>query len=139
MKKIDEEAVRKLAISIVNDIEENMGVGGMAAIGPAQAGNGFAGSLSNIGGVGTGSLPNGVGNVKAKGEKGDSKGAPGTHSSASKNEYGKLPKQAAIQVMALINKVNGPLGRKSSSVGNVASVSTTVSGVKSTIERIGKN
>jgi hypothetical protein len=142
MKKIDEEANRKLAISIVDAIEENMNVGGIAAVGPAQGGGAFAGSLSNIGGVGSGgSLPNGVGNAPAKGEKTDAKGTTSANSGSKKNEYGKLPTHAQIQVMSLVNKVNGPLGRKSGAEGvsNVKPVTTTVSGVKATIDQIGSS
>jgi hypothetical protein len=142
MKKIDEEANRKLAISIVDTIEENMNVGGIAAVGPAQGGGAFAGSLSNIGGIGSGAtMPNGVGNAPGKGDKGEAKGTTSANSGSQKNEYGKLPKHAEIQVMALVNKVNGPLGRKSGAEGvsNIKSTTTTVSGVKATIDQIGSS
>lgn len=139
MNRISENTLKELASKIVDSIEENMGVGGIAAVGPAQAGNSF-GSLGGVGSVGTGApMPNGVGNAQAKGgAEAKSKEAPAANAQQGKNDYGKLPKQSEIQVMALVNQVNGPLGRKSGSVGNVPPASVTVSGVKATIDQIGK-
>ena len=139
---MNKDILKSLAVSIVDKIEENMGVGGIAGVGPAQAGNGFAGTLSNIGSVGTGQpMPNGVGNAKAS----DSKGTTNTSNAAGKDSKltaTKLPDKAKTQVLALVNSVNGPLGRKSASVGNVPTVSTSVKTseptVKATISQIGR-
>ena len=135
MKKISEDTYKKLACQVVDSIEENMGVGGIAAIGPAQAGNTF-GTLGSVGSSGSGTaMPTGVGNAPAKSD-GDGKSAT-SNTQSGKNDIGKLPKQSEIQVLALVNKVNGPLGRNSNAVGNVPAISTTVSGVKATIDQIG--
>lgn len=141
MIKISENTFKKLASDIVDKIEENMGVSPLTAVGPAQA-IGFGGSLSNIGSAAnTGTLPNGVGNTSAKAEKGAEKASTSTGKAGStNNKYGKLPEKAAVNVLALVNAVNGPLGRTSGAAGtsNVPTVTTTVSGVKSTIDQIGK-
>lgn len=136
MNKLSEDTLKKIASTIVDAIEENVSVGGISSVGPAQAGSSF-GSLGGIGSSGTGTpTPNGVGNAQAKpGTETKTNSSASANSQGQKNEYGKLPKQASQQVMAIVNKVNHPMGRKGAGVGDVNPVSVTVKG---TIDHIGK-